>query len=57
MLRLKDANITAFYKNYNLRDKDLPHIDVVVWENGIGKKVKSDSFELGKEDKRIFGLN
>lgn len=57
LLRLKDANITAFYRNYNLRDKDLPHISVPLDNNGVVKRVRLDSLELGKKDKRIIWLN
>ena len=56
LLRLKDANITEFYENYNLKDKDLPHINVTVNDSGNIKKVRLDSLELGKEDKRIIWL-
>lgn len=57
LLNLKNVNITAFYNNYNLRDKDLPHTSVLIIDNGIGKRVKFDSLALGKEDKRIVWLN
>lgn len=57
LLNLNDAKITAFYKNYNLRDSDLPHISVAINDNGTVKRVKLDSLELGKNDKRIIWLN
>ncbi len=57
LLKLKDANITAFYKNYNLHDKDLPHTTVIIDENGIGKRVELNSLDQGKEDKRIIWLD
>ena len=30
LLRLKDVSILEFYKKYNLKDRDLPHEDVIV---------------------------
>lgn len=56
LLKLEDANIAVFYKNYNLRDKDLPHIDVIINCDGNFKKVKLRSLELGKKDVRIVWL-
>ena len=57
LLNLNDAKITAFYKNYNLRDSDMPHISVTIDDDGIVKRVNLDSLELGKNDKRIIWLN
>ena len=56
LLKLKDTNITAFYKNYNLGDKDLPHISVLVNIDGKVSRIKLDSLELGKDDTRIIWL-
>jgi hypothetical protein len=56
LLKLKDTNITAFYKNYNLGDKDLPHISVLVNIDGEVSRIKLDSLELGKDDTRIIWL-
>lgn len=57
LLKLKDANITAFYRHYNLKDRDLPHINVLIDDYGVIRKVKLDSLEFGKEDRRIIWLN
>ena len=54
LLKLKDVVVCPFYKNYNLKDKDLPHTIVWIQEGNIGKKVRLDSLELGKEDSRIL---
>lgn len=54
LLKLKDAVVCKFYKNYNLNDKELPHTMVWIEEGNIGKKVRLDSLELGKEDPRII---
>ena len=54
LLKLKDVVVCPFYKNYNLKDKDLPHTMVWIQEGNIGKKVRLDSLELGKEDPRIL---
>ena len=56
LLKIKDAVICRFYKNYNLVDKDLPHIYVPINIDGKIKKVELDSLELGKEDPRIIWL-
>ncbi len=56
LLRLKDADITVFYKNYTLKDKDLPHTHVLINDNGIVKRVGLDALALGKEDERIIWL-
>jgi hypothetical protein len=42
--------------NYNLEDKDLPHIYVSIDIDGKVKKVKLESLELGKYDPRIIWL-
>lgn len=57
LLKLKDAVICKFYKNYNLNDKELPHTMVWIQEGNIGKTVRLDSLELGKEDPRICWYN
>lgn len=57
LLNLKDANITSFYKNYNLKDKDLPHTYVLIDDNGVFRKVSLASLDLGKADERIRWLN
>jgi len=57
LLKLNDANIVRFYKNYNLKDKDLPHIEVFIREGNIIKVVQLDSLELGKEDPRIMWMD
>ena len=54
LLKLKDVVVCPFYKNYNLKDKDLPHTMVWIQESNISKKVRLDSLELGKEDPRIL---
>ena len=56
LLKIKDAVICNFYKNYNLEDKDLPHIYVSIDIDGKVKKVKLESLELGKDDPRIIWL-
>ena len=53
LLRLKEANITAFYPNYSLRDKELPHISVPIYLNGTIQRVELEQLELGKDDPRI----
>ena len=59
LLKLKDANIIRFYRNYNLKDKDLPHIMVSIQDPRYycGKEVRLDSLELGKEDPRILWMD
>ena len=56
LLKLKEADILIFYRNYNLKDKDLPHIMVSIADPRYycGKSVRLDSLELGKEDPRIL---
>ncbi len=54
LLNLKDVNIGTFYRNYNLKDKDLPHIYVWINDGYYAEKIRLDSLELGKEDPRIF---
>lgn len=53
LLKLKEVIISKFYRNYNLKDKDLPHATVTITEGNYGYRVKLDSLELGKEDPRI----
>lgn len=55
-LKLEDANISEFYPNYNLPDKELPHKKVLICDNGNIVKVDLDTLELRKEDKRILWL-
>jgi len=54
LLKLKDVIIIPFYKHYNLKDKDLPHNEVLINDNGVIKKVKLCSLEKGKDDSRII---
>ena len=56
LCKIRDANIMAFYRNYNLKDKDLPH-EYVFLNDGILRKVKLAELELGKDDNRISWLN
>jgi hypothetical protein len=56
LLTLQEANISSHYRNYNLRDKDLPHITVYITEGNCGHRVRLDTLELGKEDPRITWL-
>lgn len=56
LLALQEANISSYYRNYNLRDKDLPHITVYITEGNCGHRVRLDTLELGKEDPRITWL-
>lgn len=56
LLALKEANISSHYRNYNLRDKDLPHITVCISDGYCGYRVRLESLELGKEDPRITWL-
>lgn len=56
LLRLEEANISEFYSNYNLSDKELPHKKVLIYNNGNIVKVDLDTLELRKEDKRILWL-
>lgn len=46
-----------FYKHYNLKDKDLPHKEVWINDNGVVKKVKFNSLEKGNNDSRIIWDN
>jgi hypothetical protein len=55
-LALQEANISSHYRNYNLRDKELPHVTVSISEGTYGYRVRLDSLELGKEDPRITWL-
>ena len=57
LLKLKDANITAYYKHYNLKDKLLPHENVVIEDNGLIRRVKLSSLEKNKDDPRIIWEN
>jgi hypothetical protein len=59
LLKLKEADILRFYRNYNLKDKDLPHIMVSIEDPRYycGKEVRLDSLELGKEDPRILWMD
>jgi len=57
LLKLKDVIIIPFYKHYNLKDKDLPHKEVLINDNGVIKKVKLCSLENGKDDSRIIWEN
>ena len=45
LLKLKDVNITPFYNHYNLKDKQLPHEEVVINDKGIIKRVRVCSLE------------
>ena len=54
LLKLNDVIIIPFYKHYNLKDKDLPHKEVLINDNGVIKKVKLCSLENGKDDSRII---
>ena len=56
LLALQEANISSYYRNYNLRDKELPHVTVCISEGTYGYRVRLDSLELGKEDPRITWL-
>lgn len=56
LLALQEANISSYYRNYNLRDKELPHITVCITEGTCGHRVRLDTLELGKEDPRITWL-
>ena len=56
LLALKEANISSHYRNYNLRDKELPHVTVCISEGTHGYRVRLDLLELGKEDPRITWL-
>ena len=56
LCKIRDANITAFYSNYNLKDKDLPHEFVLLNDVTI-RKVKLSELESGKDDSRIIWLN
>jgi hypothetical protein len=57
LLKIKDAHICRFYKNYNLKDKDLPHLKVFIKEGNKISYVELDSLELGKDDSRISWLD
>lgn len=54
LLNLKDVLIIPFYRHYNLIDKELPHENVLINDNGVIKKVKASSLEEGKNDSRII---
>ncbi len=56
LLKLKEVAICRFYRNYNLKDKDLPHITVCITEGNFGYRVRLDSLALGKDDPRIMWL-
>jgi hypothetical protein len=56
LLALQEANISSYYRNYNLRDKELPHVTVCITEGTCGHRVRLDTLELGKEDPRITWL-
>jgi hypothetical protein len=56
LLSLQDANILSYYRNYNLRYKDLPHIMVCISDGYCGYSVRLDSLEFMKEDLRITWL-
>lgn len=57
LLKLKEGIISKFYRNYNLKDKDLPHEEVFINDNGIIKRVKLCSLKNGKRDSRIIWKN
>lgn len=57
LLKIKDAVICGFHNNYNLEDKDLPHEEVLINDNGVIKRVKLCSLEKGKNDSRIIWEN
>lgn len=56
LCKIRDANITAFYSNYNRNDRDLPHEFVLLNDVTI-KKVKLAELDFGKDDSRIIWLN
>jgi len=56
LLKLKEVTISRFYRNYNVKDKELPHITVCISDGYVGKRVRLDALELGKEDPRITWL-
>lgn len=54
LLRLKDASILKFYRNYNIADKDLPHEYVIVNRHGNSQYVKLADLEKSKDDPSII---
>jgi len=57
LLKLKCVNITEFYKNYNIKDKYLPHKEVLIEENGELRIVDIESLPNKNEDVRIVWMD
>ena len=57
LLKIKDATICNYYRNYNLKDKELPHEEVLLDENGEVNIVKLSELPKGKEDERIVWMD
>ncbi|MBO5223550.1 MAG: hypothetical protein J6C23_03465 [Clostridia bacterium] len=57
LLKLTDVNITEFYRNYNVKDKYLPHKYVLIEENGCLSRVELGSLPRQNEDARIVWMD
>lgn len=57
LIRLKSVNILKWYKNYNIKDRDLPHEYVLFKEDNKVFKRNLKDIESGRDNKNIIWMD